>query len=146
MEFNPCFQKSFWLKPYKDQTKTVSVAKVSATNMVPREKLKGFMSWKKKELLSEKHWWENFMDFQLRQQQSKALKRKQGNKTNLIKKLRKSPKTSSPDILCQVRPLPVSWSFKFCMIGPEERMWRPSPQFLVSCPWMGVWNFQIILA
>lgn len=53
MELNPCFQKSFWLKPYKDQTKTVSVAKVSATNMVPREKLKGFMSWKKKELLFE---------------------------------------------------------------------------------------------
>lgn len=48
------------------------------------------------------------MDFQLRQQQSKALRGKQGNKTNLIKKLRKPPKTSSTDILCQVGPLPVS--------------------------------------
>lgn len=47
MELNPCFQKSFWLKPFKDQTKALSVAKVSARNVVPREKRKGFTSWKK---------------------------------------------------------------------------------------------------
>lgn len=47
MELNPCFQKLFWLKPYKDQSKALSVAKESARSVVPKEKPTGLTTWKK---------------------------------------------------------------------------------------------------
>lgn len=38
------FSKSFWLKPYKDQSKALPFAKESARSVVPKEKPTGLTS------------------------------------------------------------------------------------------------------